>query len=645
MSDPIWRPDDAALAHARATAFMHEHGIADWRELVRRSSDDIEWFWDAVVRHLDIEFAEPYERVLDSSAGIEWSRWFTGGRMNLAATCVDRPARLWPDRTAVLWESESGEVRSLDYAELRTQVDRIAGALRELGVGRGDPVGLFLPMSIEVVAGFYAIAKLGAIVVPLFSGFAAPAVAARLADAGAVALITADAVPRRGKPVSMKEIADHAAADVPTLRHIIVWDRLGTEPLMQPGRDHRFDELVDRQPARLETEQLDPETPLMVIYTSGTTGRPKGAVHVHGGFTVKIAEECAFQCDVHADDRFMWVSDMGWIMGPFQVVGAGALGATLVLSEGAPDYPGPDRLWDLVERHRITILGVSPTLIRALRGHGEQPVTSHDRSSLRILCSTGEPWNPEPYRWLSEVVGEGRLPIINLSGGTEVGACFLSPMPVMPLPECTLGAPALGMAIDVAGPDGESLPPGEVGELVCRKPWPSMTRGIWGDPERYVAAYWSRWPGVWVHGDWASRDQDGFWYLHGRSDDTLNVAGKRIGPAEFESAAVTHPAVAEACAVGVPHDVKGEVAWLFCIPAPGVEPDEALAADVRGQVSAVLGKAFAPARVAFVPGLPRTRSAKIVRRAVKAAALGEDPGDLSSVENPAALDAIAAASR
>ena len=383
----------------------------------------------------------------------------------------------------------------------------------------------------------------------------------------------------------------------------------------------------------------------MLAYTSGTTGRPKGEVHVHGGFTVKIAEECAFQCDLHADDRFMWVSDMGWIMGPFQVVGAGALGATLVLSEGAPDYPAADRLWDLVERHRITILGVSPTLIRALRGHGEQPVRSHDRSSLRILCSTGEPWNPAPYRWLSEVVGDGRLPIINLSGGTEVGACFLSPMPVMPLPECTLGAPALGMAIDVAGPDGESLPPGQVGELVCRKPWPSMTRGIWGSRERYLAAYWSRWPGVWVHGDWASRDEDGFWYLHGRSDDTLNVAGKRIGPAEFESAAVTHPAVAEACAVGVPHEVKGEVAWVFCIPARGVDPTDGLEADVRNRIAGELGKAFAPARVRFVPGLPRTRSAKIVRRAVRAAALGEDPGDVSSIENPATLRQIAAAAR
>jgi acetyl-CoA synthetase len=339
----------------------------------------------------------------------------------------------------------------------------------------------------------------------------------------------------------------------------------------------------------------------------------------------------------------MWVTDMGWIMGPLEVVGAGALGATLVIGEGAPDYPGPDRLWDMVERHRISVLGVSPTLIRALATHGDQPVTSHDRSSLRILGSTGEPWNPDPYRWLHEVCGEGRAPIMNISGGTEVGACFLSPMPVMPLKECTLGAPALGMAMDVVGPDGEHLPPGSVGELVCRKPWPSMTRGVWGDPERYLQAYWSRWPGVWAHGDWASVDADGCWYLHGRSDDTLNIAGKRIGPAEFESAAVSHRAVAEACAVGMPDPVKGEVAWLYCVLRPGFEPGDELRAEVRGAVTDVLGKVFAPARIGFVTALPKTRSAKIVRRAVRAAALGDDPGDTSSIEDPAVLDQVSAA--
>ena len=630
------------VERARVTAFMREHGIRDWRTLITRSQDDIEWFWDAVVQHLGLEFFEPYEQVLDTSRGPEWPRWFADGTVNLTHNCVDRHAAgPAASRTAVVWESEDGLVATVTYAQLSDEVNRVANALLELGVRRGDAVGLFLPMSIQIVAGFYAIAKIGAIVVPIFSGFAAPAVAARLADAGAVALLTADAVPRRGRPVSMKAIADQAVAEVPSVQSMVVWSRLGTEPPMQPGRDHRWDELVARQSPALSARELDPETPMMVIYTSGTTGRPKGAVHVHGGFLVKIAEECAFQLDVGTDDRFMWVTDMGWIMGPLEVVGSGALGATLVIGEGAPDFPGPNRLWDMVERHRISVLGVSPTLIRALQAHGDEPVLRHDRSSLRVLGSTGEPWNPDPYRWLHGVAAEGRAPIINLSGGTEVGACFLSPMPVMPLKECTLGAPALGMAMDVVGPDGEHLPAGSVGELVCRKPWPSMTRGVWGDPDRYLEAYWSRWPGVWAHGDWASVDEDGYWYLHGRSDDTLNIAGKRIGPAEFESAAVGHPAVAEACAVGIPDEVKGEVAWLYCVLRPGFEPSDDLRGEVKAAVTGVLGKAFAPAQIAFVTALPKTRSAKIVRRAVRAAALGDDPGDTSALEDPDVLAQVA----
>jgi acetyl-CoA synthetase len=638
-----WTPSPEVIERARVTAFMREQGIDDWHELHARAQDDIGWFWDAVVKHLGIDFFTPYERVFDDSDGPMWTRWFCGGTINLTHNCVDRHARATPERTAVICEREDGEVRSVSYAELEAEVNRIANALLELGVKRGDAVGLFLPMSVEVVAGFYAICKIGAIVVPIFSGFGAPAVAARLADAGAVALLTADAVPRRGKPVSMKRTVDEALADAPTVRNVVVWQRLGGETPMTEGRDHRWEELVARQAPLLEAPALDPETPMMVIYTSGTTGKPKGAVHVHGGFLVKIAEECAFQTDLRADDRFTWMSDMGWIMGPKIVVGAGALGSTLVLSEGAPDYPGPDRLWQLVERHRISVLGISPTLIRALRSHGDEPVVSHDRSSLRILASTGEPWNPDPYRWLFEVGGEGRCPIINLSGGTEVGACFLSPMPVMPIKECSLGVPALGMAMDILGPDGEPVPPGEVGELVCRKPWPSMTRGVWGDPQRFIDTYWSRWPGIWVHGDWASVDEDGSWYLHGRSDDTLNIAGKRIGPAEFESAAVHCPGIAEACAIGVPDPVKGEVAWIFCVPLAGVTPDAELRDAVRAAVVHELGKAFAPAEVQFVTALPKTRTAKIVRRAVRAAALGEDLGDLSSIEDTSVLKQFAPA--
>ena len=637
----VWRPTEAYLERANVTRFMRANDITTEEDLLRRSVADIAWFWDAVVRDLGLEFFRPYERVLDTSRGIEWATWFRGGLVNLAHDCVDRWAERTPDAVAVLWEGEEGTVRRVTYLELREMSDRLANGLASLGVGEGDAVGIFLPMSPEAVASVMACAKLGAIFLPVFSGFAADAVAVRLNDAGAKVLITADGFPRRGRTVAMKEVADDAAAAAPSVEHLVVWPRLGREDApWTPGRDVRWDELLAAQPGRFETRELDPEHPLFIAYTSGTTGRPKGAVHVHGGFLVKIAAEVAYQTDVHPGEILYWFADLGWIMGPWEVIGATALGATVFLSDTAPDHPAPDRLWDMVERHRITHLGVSPTLIRALIPHGEEHVRRHDRSSLRILASTGEPWNPEPWRWFFEVVGEGRCPIINLSGGTEVGACFLSPHPISPLEPCTLRGPALGMDLDVVDASGEPVPRGQVGELVCRQPWPGMTRGLWGDPERYLDTYWRRFPGMWVHGDWASVNEDGFWFLHGRSDDTISLAGKRLGPAEVESVLAGHPAVAEAAAVGVPHPVKGEAVWCFVVTRPDAERVEGLPTELADLVAEHLGKAFRPSRIVLVDELPRTRSAKIVRRAIRAAVSGEDPGDLSSLENPSALEAI-----
>ena len=616
----VWRPTEAYLERANVTRFMRANDITTEEDLLRRSVADIAWFWDAVVRDLGLEFFRPYERVLDTSRGIEWATWFRGGLVNLAHDCVDRWAERTPDAVAVLWEGEEGTVRQVTYRELREMSDRLANGLAALGVADGDAVGIFLPV---------------------FSGFAADAVAVRLNDAGAKVLITADGFPRRGRTVAMKEVADDAAAAAPSVEHLVVWPRLGREDApWTPGRDVRWDELLAAQPGRFETRELDPEHPLFIAYTSGTTGRPKGAVHVHGGFLVKIAAEVAYQTDVHPGEILYWFADLGWIMGPWEVIGATALGATVFLSDTAPDHPAPDRLWDMVERHRITHLGVSPTLIRALIPHGEEHVRRHDRSSLRILASTGEPWNPEPWRWFFEVVGEGRCPIINLSGGTEVGACFLSPHPISPLEPCTLRGPALGMDLDVVDASGEPVPRGQVGELVCRQPWPGMTRGLWGDPERYLDTYWRRFPGMWVHGDWASVNEDGFWFLHGRSDDTISLAGKRLGPAEVESVLAGHPAVAEAAAVGVPHPVKGEAVWCFVVTRPDAERVEGLPTELADLVAEHLGKAFRPSRIVLVDELPRTRSAKIVRRAIRAAVSGEDPGDLSSLENPSALEAI-----
>jgi acetyl-CoA synthetase len=642
MSGIVWRPTDEYIERANVTRLMRAQDIASYEELVRRSQEEPEWFWDAVVQDLGIEFFKPYEQVMDTSKGIPWTTWFVGGTTNLAHNCVDKWADQTPDAIAVVWEGEDGEVRRVSYRELREMADRLAAGLRSLGVGEGDAVGIFMPMAPEIVAATLACAKIGAIYLPIFSGYAADAVATRLADADAKVLITADGFLRRGSPVPMKETADAAADASPSVERVVVWPRLHRDDAPYSGRDVRWGELLAAQPSRFDTLELDAEHPLFVAYTSGTTGRPKGSVHVHGGFTVKIAEEVAYQVDLHPDETLFWVTDLGWIMGPWEIVGAGALGSTVFLFEGAPNYPEPDRVWDMIERHEISTLGISPTLIRALIPTGNEWVEKHDLSSLRVLGSTGEPWNPEPYMWFFEKVGGGRCPIINLSGGTEVGACFLSPHPITELKSCTLRGPALGMAVDVWGPDGKTVPPGEVGELVCTKPWPSMTRGVWRDPQRYLETYWSRWSDVWVHGDWATVDDDGFWFLHGRSDDTMNIAGKRVGPAEVESALTEHPAVAESAAVGVPHDVKGEAIWCFVVTKPGYETDDGLVQALRGVVAEHLGKAFKPDRILFVDELPKTRSAKILRRAIRATAVGEDPGDLSSLENPSAIEKIQA---
>ena len=629
MAEVVWTPDERTLAHANVVRLMRRHGLDDYRTLVARSQEDPEWFWPAAIEDMGLEFSRPWEQVYDDSRGPEWTTWFVGSQVSIARNCVHRWAERTPDKVGAVFAGEDGSRRELTFAQLSRDVTRLAEGLVRLGVEPGDRVAIYMPMCPEVAVASHACAHVGAVQVPIFSGFAAPAVLQRLRDSESKVVITADYSLRRGARLPMRETVDEAVRDAPSVEHVVTW-----------ARDAGWGAVVEESPGELPPLEVDSEHPYLLTYTSGTTGRPKGVLHVQGGFLVSITREVAYQADAHPEDVIHFATDMGWIMGPWMVVGGGALGCTLVFAEGAPDRP-PDRLWRLVEAERVSVLGLSPTLVRALAPLGDPEA---DLSSLRTIVTTGEPWNPGPYRWLFEQVGGGRCPIINCSGGTEVGACFLSPTPAIPIKACSLGGPALGMAMDVVDPEGASLVgTGEVGELVCRKPFPGMTRGFWRDPERYLDAYWRRLPGVWVHGDWASADADGYWFLHGRSDDTLNIAGKRIGPAELESAAVAHPAVAEAAAVGVPHEVKGEVAWVFCVLLPGHEPTDELAAEVAERAAAELGKAFRPDRVVFVPALPKTRSAKIVRRAVRAKALGKDPGDLSSVENPEALEDIARA--
>ncbi|MBI3000081.1 MAG: AMP-binding protein [Deltaproteobacteria bacterium] len=619
---------------------MDRHGIAGFTELLKRSTEDLEWFWSAVMKDLAIEFYKPYERVLDSSRGIAWTRWCVGGRMNIAHNCLDkRMGTPLEKRAALRWEGEEGTTRILTYGELCRETNRLANALRSLGLKKGDVVGIFLPMVPETAIAFFAVVKIGAIVLPLFSGYGAAAVATRLADASAKGLITADGFYRRGQKVAMKTIADEALALVASVRHVIVVDRLGVEAPWSEGRDHWWHELVQNKSADFETERTEAEDPLMIIYTSGTTGKPKGAVHTHCGFPVKAAQDMAHGLDLQESDTLYWVTDLGWMMGPWEVLGTTLLGATMVFYDGALDYPGPDRLWSLVSRQRVTTLGVSPTLVRSLLRYGDEPVKKHDLTSLRILGSTGEPWNRDPWLWLFKTVGGERLPIINYSGGTEISGGIVMGNVLTALKPCSFSGPLPGMAADVVNEKGEPVR-NRVGELVVRKPWIGMTRGFWKDPERYLQTYWARFPDLWVHGDWAAIDQDGLWYILGRSDDTIKIAGKRLGPAEVESVLIAHPAVCEAAAIGIPDAVKGESLVCFCVLNPGFQPREALAEELKNLVAQHLGKPLKPSEVRFVGDLPKTRNAKVMRRVVRAAYLKLELGDLSALENPSSVEEI-----
>lgn len=637
-----WRPNESWIRESNLYRLMQRHGIDSYEELMRRSVADIGWFWEAALEDLDIEFYEPYESIVDLSAGIQLPVWCVGGRLNIVHNLLDKwqdgPMR---DRDALRWEGEGGRIRTLTYKELHRAVCRCANALRRLGLGKGDAIGLYMPMTPELCIAFLAIAKIGGIILPLFSGYGPSAIATRLNDAGARALFTANGAYRRGAAVNMKIIADEALVDVPTVEHVIVHRHLEMteEAPFTEGRDKWWHEIVPMEPDRAETERTSAEDVLMIIYTSGTTGRPKGAVHTHCGFPIKAAQDIFHCMDLKPGECMYWMSDMGWMMGPWLVFGTLCIGATMVFYDGAPDYPDVDRVWQLVEDHRVTHLGVSPTLIRALRRFGTEPIRNHDLSHLRVVGSTGSPWDPESWTWLFENALDQQKPILNYSGGTEISGGILCGNLFKPLKPCAFSGPVPGMDVDVVDDAGDPVRE-QVGELVIRQPWIGMTRGFWKDDQRYLDTYWSRFDNVWVHGDFAAIDEDGLWYILGRSDDTIKVAGKRVGPAEVEAILNAHEAVTESAVVGVPHDIKGEEIVAFVVLTDSHEPSEELRITLMRRITQELGKPLTPRDVKFVTALPKTRNAKVMRRVIRAAYLGEEAGDVTSLEDPKTVEAI-----
>jgi acetyl-CoA synthetase len=670
----VHEPDREFVESTNVWQFMQEHDIEDYEELVERTTTEVagepasgvDWFWDEVVDHLGLEFYEDYDQVRDDSGarrapdtasddaashdGPQFTDWYPGGELNVAHNVVDRHAAPEsPERNTVatIWEGEDGDVREVTYHELARQTNRVANELEARGVGTGDTVALYMPMVPEVVSILYGCFAVGAIAVPVFSGFGVDAVATRLADSEASVVFTGDGFYRRGDPIYLKDTLDDAIEEAGHVETTIVYDRLGSKDadddhdIAWTDRDEWWADTVAWRDDEYDTKSLPSDQESMLLYSSGTTGEPKGIVHTHAGALVQAAKEIHFGFDHKDHDRFFWVSDIGWMMGPWTLIGNHALGGTVFMYEGAPDYPGPDRFWEMIDNHGLTVFGISPTAIRALRKHGEEPLQEHDLSSLRLLGSTGEPWDPESWAWFHEHVGGGDAPIINISGGTEIMGCFLMPMPINDLKPCTLGGPGLGMDVDIVDSDGESIADtGERGFLVARDSCPSMTKSLWSGDERYLEEYWSTWDDLWDHGDWAQKDDDGFWFLHGRADDALNVAGRKVGPAEVEGALIDHDAVNQAAAVGAPDDTTGTAVVAYVVLEDGYEESDDLREDLREQVGAELGKPFRPREVLFVDEFPKTQSGKIIRRAIASLYRGEELGDMSSIENPDALDEV-----
>ncbi len=651
MRGGTWTPPREVVDRANVTAFLEREGFKDYKSFVEWSTG-YGWrdFWAKLPSRLGVEwFREPRETV-DLSRGPEWALWYRGGLMNAAYNVVDRIIKMGlGGREAFTWVGEDGSERRVTYDELAREVAAFSAYLADVGVRPGDVVAIYAPMLPESIAAMLGAMRIGAVASPIFSGFAPPAVAERLAVSEARVLVTVDGYLRRGKVIKLKEQADEAVElakekGAPEPR-VVVIERMGRRDYpVKEGRDEPWSKAVSGKARRDPgPADLDPEHPALLLFTSGTTGKPKGAVISHAGALLQPAKEHYFNLDIkpgweEPGDRLWWITDIGWMMGPWQVMGSQFLGASHLVVEGLPTYPSPSRAWELIQKYRVTHFGFAATAARLLKREADAYVDDYDLSSLRAFGNTGEPIDPDTWTWVMERLGGWSRPLINLSGGTEIFGCFLLPSPVVPLKPSTLWGPALGMDVDAFDDEGRPVR-GSPGYLVAKKPAPSMTRGLWRDPERYIKTYWSRFPGVWYHGDYVLVDEEGFWYILGRADDVIKVAGKRIGSLELEGILTSHPAIAEAACVGVPHPVKGEAIACFAIPKPGMEKP-GLEEELKALVEERLGKAFRPDWVFITNDLPRTRSGKITRRVIRDLARGIPPRELSIIENPESIEEV-----
>ncbi len=624
IDEEVFYPSEEVIQQAR---------LKNWNDLADIAAKDLEGFWEKEAEEL--EWYQKWDKVLDDS-GKPFFKWYTGAKTNIVLNAVDRHQKTYrKNKLALIWVGEDGDVRTMSYFALNREVSQFGNVLRAMGIQKGDRVTIYMPRIPEIIIAMLACAKVGAVHSVVYGGFSQDALQERIDDSQSKLVITADGGWMNGKIVELKKIVDASLRKCPSIESVIAVKRTGHDVRMEPGRDYWYHELIKLPIANgfCETEQMDAEDPLYLLYTSGTTGKPKAILHVHGGYMVGVYTSLKYVFDLTDQDRWWCAADPGWVTGHSYIVyGPLLMGATTFMYEGAPTYPYPNRWWALIEKYGISVFYTAPTAIRGLMRFGESWPKKHNLTSLRLLGSVGEPINPEAWKWYHRVIGNERCPIMDTWWQTETGSFMITPTPTVPLKPGSGTRPFFGQEAEILDEEGNPVPDGEEGNLVLKNPWPSMMRTIYKDPDRYVEQYWSKYPGKYLTGDSAKRDKDGYYWIIGRVDDVLKVSGYRLGTAEVESAMVSHPAIAEAAAIGLPHEVKGQAIHVYCILRAGYNGNDELNEELIQHVAKHLGPIAKPEKINFVDSLPKTRSGKIMRRVLKARAQGLSEGDISTLE-------------
>ncbi len=616
---------------------MKKHNISSLDELSKKAKNDVEWFWQSVDKDIGIVWDVPYEKTLDTSKGIAWSKWFVNGKTNIYKSSVEKFTKQNPQKIAYYFVSEDGGTSEISYSQLDIKVSKLANAMKSIGVKKGDIIAIYLPMIEEAIITILAASKIGAIQTVIFSGYSSESLHIRLDDCKAKILFVSDGFYRKGKPISQKKSVESAIQNT-VIEKTVVISYKGIDDYQESEKLIFYDNLVSNQSEMCETEILDSEDPLFILYTSGTTGKPKGVIHTHGGFSVFAGHQAAYLIDTHENDVLFWPADIGWITGlVWNVYGLLIMGASAVIYDGALDYPNINRIWKILSDYGATIFGISPTAVRFFKKNNVEPLKLFSLDKIKNIPTTGEPLDEDSWWWLFEKVGNKKIPIMNLSGGTEIGGAMLSVFPGMKIKPSTVGIPVPGMNLDVFDDDGNSLQK-QNGYLVIKSPWPAMTRGLLNDDERYLETYWSKFKNIWFHGDYVYVDDDNLWYMRGRADDVINVSGHRMSTAEIEHTVISHTKISDAASISIPDELTGEAIVVFFVSDD--KSDIGLESEISNYISDKIGKVAKPKHVFQLSDLPKTRTGKIMRRLLKSKLLGYDLGDLSSLENPQILDEI-----